>query len=364
MAEAITAAAATSLSIKPSTRHSPLFLSSTSFPILRLNSHKNPNFRPLVVSSSMSIESVATQKTSSKTAFLDQREGSRYLHFVKYHGLGNDFILVDNRDSSEPKITPEQAAKLCDRNFGIGADGVIFALPGINGTDYTMRIFNSDGSEPEMCGNGVRCFARFIAELENLHGKKLSFSVHTGAGLIVPEIQEDGKVKVDMGEPVLKAIDVPTKLGANKNDAVVKSELVVDGVTWNVTCVSMGNPHCVTFGIKGGQDLQVDALNLAEIGPKFEHHEVFPARTNTEFVQVYSPSHLKMRVWERGAGATLACGTGACATVVAAVLEGHAGRNCTVDLPGGPLEIEWREEDNHVYMTGPAEMVFYGSVPL
>ncbi|KAJ6299873.1 hypothetical protein OIU76_020800 [Salix suchowensis] len=128
MAEAITAAAATSLSIKPSTRHSPLFLSSTSFPTLRLNSHKNPNFRPLVVSSSMSIESVATQKTSSKTAFLDQREGSRYLHFVKYHGLGNDFILVDNRDSSEPKITPEQAAKLCDRNFGIGADGVIFCI--------------------------------------------------------------------------------------------------------------------------------------------------------------------------------------------------------------------------------------------
>ncbi|KAJ6778086.1 DIAMINOPIMELATE EPIMERASE CHLOROPLASTIC [Salix koriyanagi] len=248
MVEAITAAATTSLSIKPSTRHYQLFLSSISFPTLRLNSHKNPNFRPLVVSSSTSIESVATQKTSSKTAFLDQREGSRYLHFVKYHGLGNDFILVDNRDSSEPKITPEQAAKLCDRNFGIGADGVIFALPGINGTDYTMRIFNSDGSEPEMCGNGI---------------------------------QEDGKVKVDMGEPVLKAIDVPTKLAANKNDAVVKSELVVDGVTWNVTCVSMGNPHCVTFGIKGGQDLQVDALNLAEIGPKFEHHEVFPARTNT-----------------------------------------------------------------------------------
>ncbi|KAJ6303455.1 hypothetical protein OIU77_017353 [Salix suchowensis] len=301
MAEAITAAATTSLSIKPSTRHYQLF------PLL----HFFPN---------SSIELSQKPKLSAT--------GSRYLHFVKYHGLGNDFILVDNRDSSEPKITPEQAAKLCDRNFGIGADGVIFALPGINGTDYTMRIFNSDGSEPEMCGNGI---------------------------------QEDGKVKVDMGEPVLKAIDVPTKLAANKNDAVVKSELVVDGVTWNVTCVSMGNPHCVTFGIKGGQ---VDALNLAEIGPKFEHHEVFPARTNTEFVQVYSPSHLKMRVWERGAGATLACGTGACATVVAAVLEGHAERNCTVDLPGGPLEIEWREEDNHVYMTGPAEMVFYGSVPL
>ncbi|CAI0471712.1 unnamed protein product [Linum tenue] len=161
-----------------------------------------------------------------------------------------------------------------------------------------------------------------------------------------------------MGEPILKAADVPTGLPANKQEAVVKSELDVDGVTWNVTCVSMGNPHCVTFG------LLVDELNLAEIGPKFEHHVMFPARTNTEFVQVCSPSHLKMRVWERGAGATLACGTGACATVVAAVLEGRAGRKCTVDLPGGPLEIEWREENNHIYMTGPAEVVFYGSVAL
>ncbi|XP_021911670.1 diaminopimelate epimerase, chloroplastic-like [Carica papaya] len=172
------------------------------------------------------------------------------------------------------------------------------------------------------------------------------------------------QVRVDMGEPILNAPDVPTKLPANKDDSVVKSELVVDGLTWNVTCVSMGNPHCVTFGTKGDQKLVVDELNLAEIGPKFEHHAMFPARTNTEFVEVFSRSHLKMRVWERGAGATLACGTGACAVVVAAVLEGHSDRKCTVDLPGGPLDIEWREEDNHVYMTGPAEVVFYGSVPL
>ncbi|KAL0375177.1 UNVERIFIED_CONTAM: Kinesin-like protein KIN-5B [Sesamum radiatum] len=313
---------------------------------------QRPGFR---VFSSMSIQ---TPEKSSSASFLDHKE-SGILHFVKYHGLGNDFILVDNRDSSEPKITPDQAVKLCDRNFGIGADGVIFAMPGINGTDYTMRIFNSDGSEPEMCGNGVRCFARFIAELENLSGKH-SFTVHTGAGLIIPEIQEDGKVRVDMGEPILKASDVPTKLPPNKGQSAVKAKLDVDGLTWNVTCVSMGNPHCVTFGTETSKDLQVDDLNLAEIGPKFEHHVMFPARTNTEFVQVFSPSHLKMRVWERGAGATLACGTGACATVVAAVLEGRAERNCTVDLPGGPLDIEWREDDNHVYMTGPAEVVFYG----
>lgn len=317
----------------------------------------NPNFR--IYASSMSIE---TPEKISQLSFLDRKE-SGFLHFVKYHGLGNDFILVDNRDCVEPKVTPEQAIKLCDRNFGIGADGVIFVLPGFNDTDYTMRIFNSDGSEPEMCGNGVRCFAKFIAELENIHGKQ-SFTVHTGAGLIVPEIQEDGKVRVDMGEPILKASDVPTKLPANNNQSVVKSRLDVDGVSWNVTCVSMGNPHCVTFSNDGSPNLQVDELNLADIGPRFENHVMFPARINTEFVQVYSRSHVKMRVWERGAGATLACGTGSCAVVVAAVLEGRTERSCTVDLPGGPLEIEWREEDNHVYLTGPAEVVFYGSVPL
>ncbi|XP_050384575.1 diaminopimelate epimerase, chloroplastic [Argentina anserina] len=331
-------------------------------PVLKLNSlTKTVSPRLRLVAATAASMSVEAAEKASPASFLDRREAG-ILHFVKYHGLGNDFILVDNRDSSEPKVTPEQAVRLCDRNFGIGADGVIFALPGVNGTDYTMRIFNSDGSEPEMCGNGVRCFARFIAELENLHGNQ-RFTVHTGAGLIVPEIVDDGKVRVDMGEPILKASDVPTKLPPNKDHAVVKAGLDVDGVTWNVTCVSMGNPHCITFGTEGDQDLQVDELNLAEIGPKFEHHEVFPARTNTEFVQVFSPSHVKMRVWERGAGATLACGTGACAVVVAAVLEGRASRICTVDLPGGPLRIEWRE-DNHIYMTGPAEVVFYGSVPL
>lgn len=301
-------------------------------------------------------------KTTSDTSFLHHKETST-LHFAKYHGIGNDFVLIDNRDSSEPKVSPEKAVQICDRNFGVGADGVIFVLPGFNGTDYTMRIFNSDGSEPEMCGNGVRCFAKFVSQLENLQGRQ-SFTIHTGAGRIVPEVLEDGNVKVDMGEPVLKASDVPTKLSPNKDFAVVKSEINVDGVSWNVTCVSMGNPHCVTFSSKETQNLFVDELKLAEIGPKFEHHEMFPARTNTEFVQVLSNSHLKMRVWERGAGETLACGTGACAIVVAAVLEGRAGRNCTVDLPGGPLQIEWKEEDNHVYMTGPAELVYYGSLSL
>ncbi|KAL0922449.1 hypothetical protein M5K25_006437 [Dendrobium thyrsiflorum] len=339
-------------SISPFLRHPKLYHSKSS-PFLR-----NPSIGPRFASISVD----APKMAPSQPSFLDHKE-SGVLRFVKYHGLGNDFIMVDNRESMEPRVTPEQAMKICNRNFGVGADGVIFVMPGFNGTDYTMRIFNSDGSEPEMCGNGVRCFARFIVELENLHGTQ-RFRIHTGAGLIIPEIQNDGKVKVDMGQPILLAPDVPTKLPANHKGAVVRAEVLVDGIGWNVTCVSMGNPHCVTFSTKQGEPLQVDDIQLEEVGPKFEHHEMFPSRTNTEFVQVFSRSHLKMRVWERGAGATLACGTGACAVVVAAVLEGHAERICTVDLPGGPLEIEWREEDNHVYMTGPAEKVFYGSIPL
>lgn len=321
----------------------------------RLTLRGNPTARRCVAAMA-----VSTPRSAAAAAFLERRESERALHFVKYQGLGNDFIMVDNRDSAVPKVTPEEAAKLCDRNFGVGADGVIFVMPGVNGADYTMRIFNSDGSEPEMCGNGVRCFARFIAELENLQGTH-SFKIHTGAGLIIPEIQNDGKVKVDMGQPILSGPDIPTKLPSTKNEAVVQADLAVDGSTWQVTCVSMGNPHCVTFGTKELKVLHVDDLKLSDIGPKFEHHEMFPARTNTEFVEVLSRSHLKMRVWERGAGATLACGTGACAVVVAAVLEGRAERKCVVDLPGGPLEIEWREDDNHIYMTGPAEAVFYGS---
>ncbi|KAI0519213.1 hypothetical protein KFK09_006655 [Dendrobium nobile] len=330
-------------SISPFLRHPKLYHSKSS-PFLR-----NPSIQPPIASIIVDAPNMAP----SQPSFLDHKE-SGVLHFVKYHGLGNDFIMVDNRESMEPRVTPEQAMKICNRNFGVGADGVIFVMPGFNGTDYTMRIFNSDGSEPEMCGNGVRCFAQFIAELENLHGTQ---SISKALLILV-------QVKVDMGQPILLAPDVPTRLPANHKGAVVRAEILVDGIGWNVTCVSMGNPHCVTFSTKQGEPLQVDDIKLEEVGPKFEHHEMFPSRTNTEFVQVFSRSHLKMRVWERGAGATLACGTGACAVVVAAVLEEHAERICTVDLPGGPLEIEWREEDNHVYMTGPAEKVFYGSIPL
>jgi len=275
------------------------------------------------------------------------------ISFIKYHGLGNDFILIDNRHQSQPILTPKQTIKLCDRNFGIGADGVIFALPGKEQADYTMRIFNSDGSEPEMCGNGIRCLAKFIVELEN--NNKTKYNIHTGTGIIVPELQSDGQVTVNMGQPRLFASEIPTTL-SNSNEKVVAQSLEVAGKSWSVTCVSMGNPHCINFV----ED--VTAIALEKVGPEFEHHSVFPERTNTEFIQVISPKYLKMRVWERGAGATLACGTGACASVVAGVLTQRNERLVTVELPGGCLEIEWSTRDQKIYMTGPAEKVFTGII--
>ncbi len=276
------------------------------------------------------------------------------IDFTKYQGLGNDFILVDNRSSSEPVITNQQAVKLCDRHFGIGADGVIFALPGENGSDYSMRIFNSDGSEPEMCGNGIRCLAQFIADLEGTSNDSDRYRIHTLAGMITPQLMPNHQVKVDMGVPKLLSVEIPTTLGSG-DQKVIDLPLQVAGKSWDVTCVSMGNPHCVTFVA------DVAAVALEVIGPQFEHHSAFPQRINTEFIQVVRPDYLKMRVWERGAGVTLACGTGACAALVAAVLTGRSDRTATVELPGGCLEIEWSASDR-LYMTGPATPVFTGKI--
>jgi diaminopimelate epimerase len=276
------------------------------------------------------------------------------IEFAKYHGLGNDFILIDNRHSSEPVITPEKAVEMCDRHFGIGADGVIFALPGQNGTDYTMRIFNSDGSEPEMCGNGIRCLAKFIADLEG-EKAKTDYRIHTLAGVISPELRSDGQVKVDMGLPRLLAGEIPTTLG-EPDAKVIDVPIEVAGKSWSVTCVSMGNPHCITFVD------DVSAVALETVGPQFEHHPAFPQRTNTEFIQVIRSNYVKMRVWERGAGVTLACGTGACAAVVAGVLVAKCDQTTAVELPGGVLEIEWAEVSGRIYMTGPAQRVFTGCI--
>ena len=277
------------------------------------------------------------------------------IEFVKYQGLGNDFILVDNRSSSELIVSPKQAIKLCDRHFGIGADGVIFALPGLEGTDYTMRIINSDGSEPEMCGNGIRCLAGFIADLEGNGDKEVQYRIHTLAGVISPQIMGDGQVKVDMGLPKLLAKEIPTTL-SSPEQKVINQSLEVAGKNWLVTCVSMGNPHCITFV----ED--VAAIDLALIGTQFEHHSAFPQKTNTEFIQVVRRDRLKMRVWERGAGITLACGTGACAALVAGVLTVKCDRKATVELPGGDLLIEWSEPDQRLYMTGAQERVFAGTI--
>ncbi|MEM1239957.1 MAG: diaminopimelate epimerase [Cyanobacteria bacterium P01_H01_bin.26] len=287
------------------------------------------------------------------------------IFFSKYHGLGNDFILVDNRHRASPVLTPSQAVSLCDRNRGIGADGVIFALPGERGTDYTMRIFNADGSEPEMCGNGIRCLAKYLQDLDREVGNPPtlphSYRVHTLAGQIVPTLQPDGQVTVDMGEPRLLAAEVPSTLTAAAEKIIDRSLTVADQ-TYRVTCLSMGNPHCIIFV----EDTAT--VPLADLGPLVEHHAAFPQRTNVEFVQVVHPDYLKMRVWERGAGPTLACGTGACAVLVAAVLTGRCNspntdlpvRQATVELPGGPLQIEWSSTDNRLYMTGPAVLVFSG----
>ncbi|MGY6529223.1 MAG: diaminopimelate epimerase [Cyanobacterium sp.] len=277
------------------------------------------------------------------------------MQFSKYHGLGNDFILIDNRQSDQPLVSPTQAVEMCDRHFGIGADGVIFVLPPQNDCDYTMRIFNSDGSEPEMCGNGIRCFAQFVTELEGKEEVGRTYPIHTLAGTITPTIKGEGMIRVDMGEPELNPSKIPTTLNQG-GEKVVSESLTVAGKSYQVSCVSMGNPHCLVFVDK------VADIELEKIGPLFETHEVFPQKTNTEFIEVVRPDYVKMRVWERGAGITLACGTGACATVVAGVLNGKCDRTCTVELPGGCLEIEWNEEDNHVYMTGPALKVFSGNM--
>ncbi|MHB9130339.1 MAG: diaminopimelate epimerase [Armatimonadota bacterium] len=278
------------------------------------------------------------------------------MEFVKMHGLGNDFIIVDclTHPYSVDQLVGA-APELCDRNFGIGGDGLILVLPGLQST-FQMRIINSDGSEAEMCGNGIRCFARYVYE----HGltEHTTFTVDTLAGVITPVLILEGvhvkSVCVDMGEPRLERGEIPMTGPAGR---VINEPLPVADDVFAVTAISMGNPHAVIF-VENVRDCPIE-----EYGPLIERNTaVFPKKTNVEFVQVQSPTYLTMRVWERGASLTLACGTGACATLVAAVLTGRAQRTATVELPGGPLEITWDEKDNHVYMTGPAAEVFEGVV--
>ncbi|MEB3257810.1 MAG: diaminopimelate epimerase [Cyanobacteriota bacterium] len=280
------------------------------------------------------------------------------MEFSKYQGLGNDFLLLDLRDApldgSGVHGTPELVQRLCDRRFGVGADGVILALPAQSGAELRMRIFNADGSEAEMCGNGIRCLARFLADRDG-DGSGRRWEVETAAGLIVPELQEGGQVRVDMGPPFLDPDSVPTHLPKG-SAGLPQGELTVLETTWAVAAAGMGNPHVVV------PVPDVMAMDLEAIGSALEVHPVFPARTNVHLVQVLSPNHLLMRVWERGAGPTLACGTGACATLVACHLLGLSEREARLDLPGGPLAIAWEETSNHVFMTGPAERIFDGEL--
>jgi diaminopimelate epimerase len=264
------------------------------------------------------------------------------MNFTKMHGLGNDFIIIDSRNEKLDGIKLDQlAVKLCDRHFGIGADGLLVAYPS-GSADIKMRTFNPDGSEPEMCGNGIRCFAKYI--YDKLEKKKEILSVETMAGIMLPSIIEHkgeiAIVEVDMGPP--KSI---------KND-----ELNIDNKKIDVTLVSMGNPHCVIFTD------DVAKVHIDEIGAKIENHRMFPDRTNVEFVQVISKKEVLVKVWERGVGETLACGTGACASAVAGISIGTLDRDVLVHLPGGNLDIEW-QEDKHVILRGPAETVYEGKLP-
>jgi diaminopimelate epimerase len=273
------------------------------------------------------------------------------LSFVKLHGTANDFVYADARGGL-PDDPARLAARLCDRRRGVGADGLILLLPSER-ADCRMVIYNPDGSRPEMCGNGIRGFAKFVHDRGIVTRNPLR--VETDDGVKTLECELAGgrvrRVRVDMGAPVWDAPAIPVAAEGE----VIERPLEVAGHEYRVTCVSMGNPHCVVF-----LD-DVAALPLAELGPRFEHHPLFPRRINTEFIRVASPERLEMRVWERGAGETMSCGTGACAAAVAAARTGRAGRQVAVSLPGGELEIEWRADD-HVVMTGDAVEVFEGRV--
>lgn len=276
------------------------------------------------------------------------------IKFTKMHGLGNDYVYIDATAKTGQKIEDESALALfvSNRHFGVGSDGLILICDS-NVADFKMRMFNYDGSEAEMCGNGIRCVGKFVYD-KGLTDRDL-ITVETLAGIKVLKLNVvDGKVesvRVDMGEPILK----PSFIPVISNEEIVKNlEITAADKTFKFSCVSMGNPHAITIVEN------VDDFEVQKYGKILEVDEHFPNRSNIEFIKLIDKSKIKMRVWERGAGETLACGTGACASVVACILNDYTERNVTVELLGGNLYIEWSKEDNHVYMTGPATTVFEG----
>ena len=279
------------------------------------------------------------------------------MKFTKMHGCGNDYIYVNGfQEKIATEDKPQLVRYLSDRHFGIGGDGVIFINPSTE-ADFEMEMYNADGSRAEMCGNGIRCVAKYVFDYGLTEQTDISI-VSFGKTKYLTLTVEQGKVskvRVNMGAPELIAGEVPV---ISENQTVVNEEIVVKNQTYYMTCVSMGNPHAIVF-----MD-DVAQLDIEAIGPFFENHERFPRRTNTEFVRVIDRNHVEMRVWERGTGETLACGTGCCATVVACVLNNLTDCNVNVKVLGGSIDITWDREDNLVYMTGPAETVFDGEVSI
>ncbi|MDR0799874.1 MAG: diaminopimelate epimerase [Dysgonamonadaceae bacterium] len=278
------------------------------------------------------------------------------MKFTKMHGAGNDYVYIDClREKVE---NPEELAiRVSDRHKGIGSDGLVLILPSET-CDFRMRMFNADGSEAQMCGNASRCVGKFVYDKGYTQQKEIT--LETLAGVKKLQLFTDGKnkvdqVRVDMGEPILKTADIPVRW---PDDRLINETVDFHPEKLALTCVSMGNPHAVIFV----ED--VVNLDIERLGKKIENDPMFPQRTNVEFAEIVSPGRARMRVWERGSGETLACGTGACATIVAGVLNGRLNRRATISLLGGDLQLEWKEENNHVYMTGEAIQVFEGEIEL
>ncbi|MGN0249910.1 MAG: diaminopimelate epimerase [Oliverpabstia sp.] len=273
------------------------------------------------------------------------------MKFTKMQGLGNDYVYV-NCFQEKVENPGELSVKVSDRHFGIGADGLILIKPS-DVADFEMEMYNADGSQGAMCGNGIRCVAKYVYDYGLTD--KTSITVNTKSGIKYLDLTiENGKavqIRVNMGAPILDASRIPV---VSSKERVINEPVIVDGKEYHITAVSMGNPHAVTYidDVKG--------LEIEKIGPKFEKHEIFPDRVNTEFVKVLDSHTVEMRVWERGSGETLACGTGACAVAVASILNGLTEEEVTVKLLGGDLKIYWDRKENLVYMTGPAEVVFDG----
>ena len=277
------------------------------------------------------------------------------MDFVKMHGLGNDFVFIEDKTGQDKDYTV-LARAMCNRHTGIGADGLIVIVDS-RIADVRMRIINSDGSEAEMCGNGIRCFAKYVYDSGIIEKKQ--FTVETPAGIMEPEITvgADNKaelITINMGRPSFNRSEIPME---GTDGRVLNEDLGVDGENWKITSLLMGVPHTVTYVD------DVDSVDIEKIGPLFEKHEAFPKHTNINFAQQMDDRTVKVRTWERGAGATLACGTGSCSVAVASFLNGRTGREVDIQLPLGTLHIEYREEDGNVYMTGPAAVSFTGTWP-